>query len=217
MDDDLWPPQTLTLAAALRHECIERMIFLGFREDADWATFTSLGGSAPRLERDWRWITDIKPSHVRLSLFDPEQRTGSIKIIEESAFLKKLGFGAALGFWDLPTLVSSHGLSVRRTDVIEAGGFVEQEDMNYWGIDDLSFGATMIAYGIKVAPALEWCSWHLKQEGRETTRVKQLASFLLRWPHYIGYLDQRWPAQRFPVRRISPVSQQGRLEELAVA
>jgi glycosyltransferase involved in cell wall biosynthesis len=217
MDDDLWAPESVTLAAALRHECIERMIFLGFREDVEWATFTSSGGSVPGLERDWRWITDIKPSHVRLSVFNVEQRTGAIKIVEESALLKNFGFGAALGFWDLPTLVSSHGLSVKRTDIIKAGGFVEQAGMNHWGVDDLSFGATMIAYGSKVAPALEWRCWHLKQEGRETTRAKQFASFLSRWPHYISYLDQRWPAQRFPVRRISPVSQQGSIEELAVA
>lgn len=217
MDDDLCPPETATLAAALRHQCIERMIFLAFREDADWAAFTSSAGSVPSLERDWRWITHINPNHVRLSVFQVEQRTGPIKIVEESAMLKQLGFGAALGLWDLPTLVSSHGISLRRVDAIEAGGFVEQGRMNHWGIDDLSFGATLIAYGVKVAPALDWRCWHLKQEGRETTRAKQFASFLSRWPDYISYLDQQWPAQQFPARRIRSVSQQGRVEELAVA
>jgi glycosyltransferase involved in cell wall biosynthesis len=217
MDDDLCPPESATLAAALRHECVERMVFLAFREDADWTTFTSSAGSVPRLERDWRWITHINPNHVRLSVFNVEQRTGDIRIVEESAMLKQLGFGAALGFWDLPTLVSSHGLSLRRADVIEAGGFVEQGRMNHWGIDDLSFGATLIAFGVKVAPALEWRCWHLKQEGRETTRARQFASFLSRLPDYISYLDQPWPAQNFPVRRIIPISRQGSLEELAVA
>jgi hypothetical protein len=217
MDDDLQGPETVTLAAALRHQCIEKMIFLAFREDAEWAAFTLGGRSRPALERDWRWLTDIKPSHVRLSIFNAEQRNGTVRIIEESGFLKNLGFGAAVGFWDLPTLVSSHGLSMTRRDLIEAGGFVEQGGMNHWGVDDLSFGATMVAYGVKVAPALEWRCWHLKQEGRETTRAKQFASFLSRWPNYISYLDQQWPAQRFPMRRIGLVSRQENLEELEVA
>ncbi len=216
MDDDLLGPETVTLAAALRHQCVRKMIFLAFREDAEWAAFTAVGRVPPALEADWRWVTEIKPSHVRLSIFDAEQRSGTLRIIEESGLLKNLGFGAALGPWDLPTLVSSHGLSMARTDVLEAGGFVEQGGMNNWGVDDLSFGATMVAYGVKVAPALEWRCWHLKQEGRETTRAKQFANFLSRWPQYIEYLNQQWPAQRFPTRRISPVSRHGNLEELEV-
>jgi glycosyltransferase involved in cell wall biosynthesis len=217
MDDDLVGPDTVTLAAALRHQHVEKMLFLAFRDDVEWAAFTSSAGSVPPLEHDWRWLTEIKPSHVRLSMLDDEKRRGALKILEESAYLKTLGYGAVLGKWDLPTMISSHGLSMARSDVVEAGGFVEQGAMNYWGIDDLSFGATMIAYGVKVVPALEWRCWHLKQDGRETTRAKQLDGFLARWPCYISYLEQPWPAQRFPVRRISRVSRQGRVEEFEVS
>jgi hypothetical protein len=146
-----------------------------------------------------------------------EQRNGPVRIKEESWFLKDLGFGAAVGFWDLPTLMCSHGLSMTRKDAREAGGFVEQAEMNHWGADDLSFGATMIAYGVKVAPALEWQCWHLRQEGREMSRTKQFASRLSRWPHYISSLDRQWPAQCFPRRPIRLVSRQGNLQEFEVA
>ncbi len=89
MDDDLLGPETVTLAAALRHQCIEKMIFLAFREDAEWAAFTAAGRVPPALEADWRWVTEIKPSHVRLSIFDAEQRRGTLRIIEESGFLRE--------------------------------------------------------------------------------------------------------------------------------
>jgi Glycosyl transferase family 2 len=217
MDDDMLAPETVTFAAALRHQHLEKMIFLAFREDTEWAAFTSAESSRPALERDWRWLTEIKPDHVPLAAFQAEQRNGPVRITEESRFLKNLGFGAAVGFWDLPTLMCSHGLSMTRQDVIEAGGFVEQGQMNHWGTDDLSFGATMIAYGVKVAPALEWQCWHLRQEGRETSRADQFAGFLSRWPHYISYLDRHWPAQRFPRRPIRLVSRQGNLQEFEVA
>jgi hypothetical protein len=216
MDDDLLAPRTVTLAAASRHQHVEKMIFLAFRENADWATFTSVGQFLPELDKDWRWVTTVKPRHVRLSIFDAEQRDGTLRIIEESNHLKNLGFGTALGVWDLPTLICSHGLSIRRLDVIHAGGFVEQCGMNHWGVDDLSFGATMIASGLKVAPALEWRSWHLDQEGREATRAKQFAEFLSRWPQYIRYLNRRWPSQGFPMRQLRLVSRLGDLEELEV-
>ena len=217
MDDDLQAPPSLTLAAALRHERVDRMLFLGFRASVDWPTYHSTPGCLPALERDWRWQAQMKPTHVRLSVFDAAERTGTIRIMEETALLKRLGHGAALGYWDLPPLMSSHDISLRRSDVIDAGGFAEDPTMNRWGMDDLSFGAIMIAAGFKVAPALEWRCWHLLQEGRETTRARQFATFVANWEDYLRYIDRRWPAQGFPFRRISRVARHGSVEELRVA
>jgi GT2 family glycosyltransferase len=217
-DDDMRIPDTLTFASALRHAHTRCCVFIGFRENADEARFGA-PDACPQRQKDWRWRTKIRPNHMRLSmeagLSTPAGAT--VGILEQSRYLKLLGYGQTIALWDLPSLVSSHSISASAADVRAIGGFPEEKWCNRWGFEDLCFAVLMIAAGVFIIPALDWTSMHLIAEGREASRQEQWHTFRATWPRYLQWLDEPARGRHPPRRSIARVGRCGRIEHIRVA
>ncbi|MFH8786747.1 glycosyltransferase family 2 protein [Streptomyces roseoverticillatus] len=213
LDDDMRVPATMTALAALRQQHTEGCLFTGFREDTGPEVFFAPAGShAPRIDRDWRWLSDQGGGRYLQTTADrdvPRCDRASFELVRESRRFKDFGHGRVIGFWDLPGMVSSHSLCVKRADVVAAGGFPE-EYATRWGVEDLAFGALMAARGIFVVPALDWVSFHLRHEGRRTPRAAEQARLGQSLERYRRMLQRPAAGRRFPRHRLRRSTAAGR-------
>ncbi|WP_058041146.1 glycosyltransferase family 2 protein [Streptomyces roseifaciens] len=213
LDDDIRVPPAMTALLALRQQHTEGCLFTGFRDNTGPEVFFAPDGSPPpRIERDWRWLSNRGGDRYLLVTADPDvphcDRT-SFEPVRESRYFKDFGHGRAIGFWDLPGMVSSHSLCVKRADAVAAGGFPEEYG-THWGAEDLAFGALMAARGTYVVPALEWVSFHLRHEGRHVPRAAERARLEQALDRYRNLLQQPPGERRLPRHRLRRVSGPGR-------
>ncbi|MCQ8771147.1 glycosyltransferase family 2 protein [Streptomyces telluris] len=213
LDDDMRVPRTMTGLLALRQQHTEGCLFTGFRDDTGPDVFFAPDGvHTPRIERDWRWISDRGGDRYLLTTADrdvPRCDRTSFELVKESRYYKDFGRGRVIGFWDLPGMVSSHSLCAKRADAVAVGGFPE-EYATRWGAEDLAFGALMAASGIFVVPAPEWVSFHLRHEGRRVPRAVERARLEQAFDRYRRMLRRPLTERRFPRHRLRRTAAAGR-------
>jgi len=204
LDDDMRAPPDMTALLALRQQHTEGCLFTGFRENTGPETFFGARPAASRIEQDWRWSSDQGAGrHLMLTADQdiPRPDRTSYQLVRESRYFKEFGHCEAIGFWDLPGMVSGHSLCVKRAAALAVGGFPEGY-FTGWGVEDLAFGALMAAHGHYVVPALDWVSFHLWHEGRHEPRAAQHAALERNFARYLGFLRRPLTGQRLPDHRL---------------
>lgn len=178
----------------------DNCVFLGFREEVTTEAI-ELGRRAD-YKKDWRNSITIDKDFQPYTVVNQKvlQEMREYKLLEETDFLKALGHGAVLGYWNLASAVVSHGMGVKRKDALMAKGFPEQ-GFNGWGFEDSALGAKLISQGGLVIPCVDIASFHLKKptnsiwrrnKDHEIDNNTAAYSALLRSPlEDVGRLEQR--------------------------
>ncbi|WP_424888909.1 glycosyltransferase family 2 protein [Streptomyces sp. XH2] len=213
LDDDIRVSRNALALLALRQQHTEGCMFTGFRDNTRPEVFFAPDGThTPRIEGDWRWLSDRGGDRYLLTTADrdvPRCDRTSFELVKESRHFKDFGHGRVIGFWDLPGMVSGHSLCVKRADAVAVGGFPE-EYATRWGAEDLAFGALMAASGIFIVPALDWVAFHLRHEGRRVPRAVEHARLERALDRYRSMLRRPLDERRFPRHRLQRAAGAGR-------
>lgn len=170
IDDDMYMDENFLARLLIRTKNLEDAVFFGFRDTIDPLKLTDARGE-PNIENDWRYsvkpTADFIPLYANLTELRPTLR--DYRLLEESDNLRKLGCGKHIGFWDLPCFMISHSIAMSRKLAFSAGGYPENGFYG-WGMEDIAFGAKLLAEGAYAIPALDWVSYHLVSQDEPTFR-----------------------------------------------
>ncbi|HEX7317903.1 MAG TPA: glycosyltransferase family 2 protein [Pyrinomonadaceae bacterium] len=213
MDQDMVPDETYLLNLAGRQQYSQDCVFIGFRENisyTDWEQKVAAGVGAD-LEADWRYRVKVNRDFIPLNLNMKEPRRGDEAfIINETNYLKKLGHGESIEYWDLPCMVTGHSLCFRREAGVVSGGV--PEIFTGWGVEDIAFGAALIAHGQYVIPALNCVSYHIDHERHSGSIEKQWQEFRANLGVYFCWVDTPVEEIKFPGRVISKTGKESNME-----
>ena len=167
IDSDIILPIDFTARMAARQHFLEKSLFVGFREDITRDRYIYRNTRGPEISRDWRYFTENNKRFLDLTVTQSPHNEfqKTFHLIKESNNFKSFGRGTSIGYWDLPCMVIGHSLCFQKDEAIKAGGFIENF-FHGWGMEDIAFGASMIANGNFVVPALDWVSYHIDHERR---------------------------------------------------
>ena len=162
VDDDIMFDSDFIAHHAIRQARTDGCLFLGFKETINIDDIGEGYDRAPDYKKDWRYSIKVDGNFWSYNVHDltppPEQR--SYKLLDETDYFKRLGYGAMIGYWDLAATASSHSMSVKRVDALRVGGFPEHK-FDGWGFEDNAFGAKLIGDGKYVVPCLDTTYFHV--------------------------------------------------------
>lgn len=188
-DQDIIFDQDFVLKFAIRQFYTKGCIFIGFKEDVDFKNLKR--AKKPNLHSDWRYSVKGETFFIPLypqSHSHTKTEARKYQILQETDNLKTLGYGEKIGFWDLPSLIISHGLSVKKQNATSAGGFPEK-GFDGWGAQDIAFGARLIGEGNLVVPVLNNIYYHIAHERYSGSREEELKELKHNLKAYFALLD----------------------------
>jgi len=188
-DQDIIFDQDFVLKFAIRQFHTKDCIFIGFKEDIDFEELKST--KKPSLRSDWRY--SVKGEEFFIPLYHPSDNfikttPREYRILRETNNLKGLEYGQKIGFWDLPSLIISHGLSVKKQAAILSGGFPEK-GFDGWGAQDIAFGARLIGEGNFVIPVMNNVYYHIVHERYSGSREEELKELKHNLKAYFALLN----------------------------
>lgn len=175
-----------------RHQIFNNLILVSFKENLDVDSpliSDSVIKQTPYLLRpkhtnDFRYFKD-------LSTFigaDKDRKNGIVRIFEETDAFKKFGNGKFVGTWDLPTMVVSNNMSVRKEIACKVGGFDER--FKGWGLEDTHFGAKIICQNQFLIPILSVNCYHIKHPPRDGSLENKTVEMMRNWNLYRQLLKE---------------------------
>lgn len=189
-DDMVWDKGALERLIYKFSHLTTNVMFLGFRSNVFQNDIT---GYTPSLAKDWRYKVKVNNTYLQVSIYNtPIPRRSTFRLLAETDAFKQFGFGAVVGYWDLPCMVIGHSIAVSKAIAVSSGGF-PQEGFDGWGLEDIMFGARVIATGTKVVPSLDWVSTHIRHRPRQGSVRKSL---LKNYKEYFRQLDMQPPKFR---------------------
>lgn len=172
-DQDIIFDSKFMLRFAIRQFYTTNSLYIGFKEDIGFGDLTKIAKA--NLKSDWRY--SVKGEKFFIPLYPdgtlPDDPEREYRILSETDNLKKLGFGRTMGFWNLPSMIISHGLCVKREAALLSGGFPE-EGFEGWGAQDIAFGARLIGGENFVIPVINNVYFHIAHERYSGSREKEL-------------------------------------------
>lgn len=164
---------------AIRNQILNNACFIGFREhispDTDNLLEFAKKGNIPAITKDVRFSRFFTKDWKRQHRACSSDKSREIKIIEETDNFKNFGEDQVLGAWDLPSMVQTFSLSLRRSTFIKAGGF--NLEFSGWGMEDTYFGACLIAIGTFIIPVLSTGVFHIEHSSRSGSDEKKQLEF----------------------------------------
>jgi glycosyltransferase involved in cell wall biosynthesis len=193
IDSDVLLEQHFIREHMLRHECLEDSVFVGFRDNVeligeDIQKYV-IEGEKPDIKKDPRFFKHIPSDWKRLHRPMDTSRYGDFRVVEETNNLKNFGMDRVLGIWDLPTMVITHSVSIKKNDFIMCGGF--STEFTGWGMEDTFLGASLISLGKYIVPVFSTGVSHIKHEERSGTREQRMAEFHKNVVVYQTLLDKK--------------------------
>ncbi|HLC72826.1 MAG TPA: glycosyltransferase family 2 protein [Candidatus Nanoarchaeia archaeon] len=197
LDSDLVLSKYFIANVALRLQYTTNCVFVTFKENICRNKFENIGRN-PLIEKDWRYTLPIKNIPKRFLRISLNEGKGEIfkelHLIKKTNYLKEFGFGRVIGFWDLSSMVIGHGLACKKSAAMASGGF--PEIFNGWGMEDIAFGANMIAYGQFIVPLLNCTSFHIDSithKHLKTKKITQLKKNIQKYFYYVNKKRSKYP------------------------
>ncbi len=192
LDSDVLLEKNFVREHALRCEALEQCIFLSFKDNIylDQEEFFDFieRNNKPNIEKDFRFSKAVSPDWKRIHRLDMPIETRVVKVIEESNNLKDFGMGKVLGVWDLPSIVLTCSVSMRKEEFLKVRGF--NTSFKGWGMEDTFFAACLIANHNYVVPVFSTGVFHIKHNFRSGSEENQLKEFNKNVELYNGLLNK---------------------------
>lgn len=176
LDSDMIVPTHFTANLAIKQQFTDNCLFIGFRENVnDRDKIKKLAD----ISKDWRHAIVIDGHFHNLLHVNVNENINktyktheTLNILHETNYLKDFGYGNSLAYWDLSSMVIGHCISFNKKRAIEAGGF--PEIFVGWGMDDIAFGANMIANNQYVIPSLNTINYHVIHKTEKESKRNQI-------------------------------------------
>ena len=201
LDSDMIVPRHFTANLGAKMQYTNGCLFTGFRENIGKREDSQ--GPAD-ISKDWRHTVVIGESFHNFMPVningnrDIETPKGVLHILDETNNFKDFGYGRSVAYWDLPAMVIGHCIAFNRDKAIRSGGFPEL--FIKWGIDDIAFGANMVANDQHIIPSLNTVNHHVVHRSKEYFQ-KSLDQLRLNLEKYLHYARSEYESA-FPSFRV---------------
>lgn len=155
------------------------------------------------LSEDWRHCVVMRENMIDVTVigeglsFNRCQKNESVNIHALTDGFRSLGTSPAsiVGYWDLPSMVSSHSMAIGSDAFRRFGGFPEW--IRGWGAEDITLGFKAVASHVPIIPLLTVSrqAEHKPYSGSEAAKLDELRRNLVKYRRWAGSADvmPSWP------------------------
>lgn len=118
------------------------------------------------------------------------QEVRQFDIFDDTDGFKNLGFGASVGVYDLPGILSGHNIVISRENFYKVNGFCT--DFKGWGMEDKFFGLNVILEGNFIIPVISSMVYHLEYGPREGNLERKVTEVHANYEMYKKRLGDIW-------------------------
>lgn len=161
-----------------RHHYLDKLVLLSFKENMPMPKNHIkffLKNKKPNITKDFRFEKKVKKSWLRMHRHVRNIEIRKVKLLEETNNFKSFGKDKVLGVWDLPSMVVTNALSIKKADFEKIGGLNLQ--FKGWGMEDTFLGSCLIAQGNYIVPCFSTGVYHIEHKPRSGSLNKQIAEF----------------------------------------
>ncbi|MGA9651155.1 glycosyltransferase family A protein [Pedobacter sp.] len=192
LDADVLIDTNFVKETLVRHQYLDNILLVGFKQNLVYDTelqVKEVVSAAPAYEEDFRMKVRTKKDWDGLYPVLEERET---RCFQETEGFKSFGSGKVIGAFDLPCMVVTSNVSVKKKYFQLIGGFNRKFSSN-WGYEDTFFGACMIAAGNFVVPIISSGIYHLVTENERLSGIRAEKKIQLKdnFAVYRGLINQK--------------------------
>ena len=192
LDSDILISKDYLKNMIYRLNSIPNAVFTSFRKNILLTDNTLLhideGLNSPDEIDDSRISNRTKSEQVGWDKNNKEIR--QFDIFDDTDGFKNLGFGASIGVYDLPGVVSGHNIAVSRDNFCKTKGFCTQ--FQGWGMEDKFFGLNIILDGNFIIPVISSMVYHLEYGPRDGDLGRKISEVHENYERYKKRLGDIW-------------------------
>jgi len=178
-----------------KHHYLDNIVLVSFKENIlpDDTRIKNYYQSSKNLKinikNDFRFEKKVKQEWLRMHRHVRNVEVRNVKLLEETDNFKKFGNDLVFGVWDLPSMVVTNAVSIKREAFKKIGGFNLQ--FKGWGMEDTFLGACLIASGNYVIPCFSTGIVHIEHAIRSGSQKKQMQEFNKNVLVYLDLINKR--------------------------
>ncbi|MDP3014934.1 MAG: glycosyltransferase [bacterium] len=164
-----------------RHHYLDNIIVVSFKENISPKeklikdVLNGINLQRPNITKDFRFEKTVQKEWLRMHRHVRNIEVRNIKIIKETNNFKEFGEDRILGVWDLPAMVVTCAVSLKRKSFKNIGGFNLQ--FKGWGMEDTFMGACLIANGDYVIPCFSTGVFHINHTAKSKSKQSKISEF----------------------------------------
>ncbi len=193
LDSDIIIDENFVREHILRHEVIEKGVFVSFKENIsiEHHNITKFikENKKPNIKNDFRFHKKVDPEWLRIHRHVRSIECRDVKILEETDNFKAFGLNKICGVWDLPSMVVTCAVSMKKSEFINCGGFNLQ--FKGWGMEDTFLGACLIVRGNLIIPVFSTGVFHIEHVTRSRNELQKIREFNKNVLVYLDLISQR--------------------------
>lgn len=193
MDSDIILSKNYLYDINIRLQIMPNSIFVAMRKNIDnkskmLKSECLLKGVERSLVFDDSRVTTIsKDYHIG---WDVAYKNECVNILDDTNYFKQLSFGAKIGIYDLPSVVTGHNIAVNKKNIDDIQIFPTM--FRGWGFEDTYFAAKLIAKGCFVVPVISSSVYHIDHAPRSGSLDKKIAEAKVNFDKYNSLLNEKW-------------------------
>lgn len=195
MDSDIILSKNYLYDINVRLQIMPNSIFVAMRKNIDnkskiLKSECLLKGVERSLVFDDSRVTTIsKDYHIG---WDIAYKNECVNILDDTNYFKQLSFGARIGIYDLPSVVTGHNIAVNKKNIDDIQIF--PTTFRGWGFEDTYFAAKLIAKGCFVIPVISSSVYHIDHPPRSGNVNKKIEEAKVNFDKYNSLLNEKWEA-----------------------
>ncbi len=164
-----------------RHHYLDNIVLVGFKENINKKSsiikifLKNKKIPRPNITKDFRFEKTVERDWMRMHRHIRYIELGETKIIRETNNFKNFGKDRVIGAWDLPSMIITNAVSMKKESFEQIGGFSLQ--FQGWGMEDTFLGACLIANDNYIIPCFSTGIFHIEHDFRSGSPQKKIMEF----------------------------------------
>lgn len=150
---------------AVRHSTLDNVVLISFKQNISQNCAKLKLPNKPDIFSDFRFSKMVKPEWLKIHRHVGNVEIRNVKIMDETMNLKNFGHNKVLGVWDLPAMVITNAVSIKKKHFSSVGGFNPR--FEGWGMEDTFIGACLIALHNYIIPVFSTGIFHIQHLPRK--------------------------------------------------
>ncbi len=131
-----------------------------------------------------------KTKHEQVGWDSENKEIRQFNIFDDTNAFKNLGFGSAIGVYDLPGVLSGHNIAVSKENFNRVKGFFTK--FKGWGMEDKFFGLNIVLEGNFIIPVTSSMVYHIDYGPRNGDLGKKITELESNYEMYKKMLGEMW-------------------------
>lgn len=164
-----------------RHHYLDNIVLVGFKENINKQSsiikifLKNKKIPRPNITKDFRFEKTVERDWMRMHRHVRYVELRKTKIIGETNNFKNFGKDRVIGVWDLPSMIITNAVSMKKESFEQIGGFSLQ--FQGWGMEDTFLGACLIANDNYIIPCFSTGIFHIEHDFRSGSPRKKIMEF----------------------------------------